>query len=1111
MNVVFSVDLHRLESWLVDRVGANRDTRSIHPTLLVVPTARLAQHLKRRILEVHPAVLGLHVHTHYSFCQRVLEHALEPPPRRLPVSGERHLLERALSRMNANPPTSSGARRALLGTCRELREADLSADELTSSLPPSPQTRVLTEVYRLYEDELRGAIARGWSDYTGLVSAARPHVPTFLSRKNIQQAYHYGAYELVGVNVSLLETLDANSDLMFVLPSEIEPPAFRYARDFLDVARRRINTKITRVDHGNGSSANPWISRLAGLYHDESVSPKLLASQSSEQQLDWLAQQGPTLELRNTQGLEAELYAAALRALRLHTHDGVPWHEIAIIARTLQPYAPLLESTFNKVNIPWTTTQTHPLRQSSTVRSLLLLMRVYAFDFERGPLIELLRRNALQLQQDAPHPRDVDRWDDWSRRSRIARRLSAWRELPELLSALDANNEFRPNATDDHARDANRPSCERLMALLDELSGDVRVWQKASSLTDHIAFLKQLCDERLGERSSSLSDPAPTDPGIDSLLKCVETIDDVEQSSADASGRTYSTVEFLRLVEEIASEESLKLSGQEEAGVQVLDLMQARGLTHRVVQWIGFHDGVFPRKARSDPFLEDAQRSRLRKLTKKPIATKSSSGDEERLLLATTLAGASERICLSYARADDNGRQLARSSGMREIARAFTGRADVRLLLEDRTSNPYRPERVAAHVGERALLFSRSSRFGLLPPTDALAAVAIESDGSNSETQKTLNALGRVAMDSRTLARHATALDWVRRVEGFEPGRVGAEVDCLTEVGIHVDRAISVSAVEQLIRCPQSYFLRYVLGVRELIDAPEEHRIEIHALGTAVHDALKSVYGALKKKKKLKPPVEAAVAEALTLLGKEWDNVLRRSAGPSFERLRGLYRLLSARWLESLEQFVASDVRTLIENGVQNIELERNYRARIPLAANLAVEAYGRLDRVTLGNDGVFVTDYKTSGNLADKVASKNIVTGWNVQLPLYREILAQECRTTPQEIAAQLVGIGPEFDDPQGILAQLKWQPDVREGLLETIAVALRLVRDGRFPLQKSDGCRYCRYRRTCRKNHEPTLDRLNNESELRDFLALCEKSKKAPTLSKLREQDADNGAVTT
>jgi ATP-dependent helicase/nuclease subunit A len=270
-------------------------------------------------------------------------------------------------------------------------------------------------------------------------------------------------------------------------------------------------------------------------------------------------------------------------------------------------------------------------------------------------------------------------------------------------------------------------------------------------------------------------------------------------------------------------------------------------------------------------------------------------------------------------------------------------------------------------------------------------------------------------------------------------------------------------------------------------------------LGSAAHEALAAVYRKLVEEGLIAgdrtPSAAPAMARASEILGRVWPEELEAAAGPSYRRLRGLFDLLGERWLASLAAFVEEDLQEIESEGGAAIEIEQAVAARLDLADGLRLLVEGRLDRILSRRDAVRVDDYKSGKSFKKRAQPVSALRGIHLQLSLYREAVAAR-RTPVPAVRARLLGVGPDCEERE---AELELSSAEREGVLETVAAAVRLARGGVFPLFPSDGeanyCSWCGYRRTCRKDHEPTLSRIEGDPDLRDLRDVRSKTKKAPS----------------
>jgi RecB family exonuclease len=1123
------VDIVGLQDLLLERIARRPRGGLLDGVLVIVPTRRLATHLKRRMASRLRAALGVHIVTHRGLAIRALESALEVPPRALPETALASLLEACLESESGERDESDegdarylrehqGARSALLATFKDLREAGIDPDDISRvRLEPGDCPPFVRPLYARFVEALERLERDRWTDSAGLVRAAIPHVPDFLKLKGIRAAFHHGAYELIGVHLELLEAVASAVETEYLLPAEAEGPAFSYARRFADILRGR-GARIAPAASVSERTREPWVARLRRL-HDPEASFGVFEGP-------------PSLEIQHAQGAQDELRAAALRALALHAREGIPLEEIVIVARSLEPYAPYLEATFEALGVPYATSARCPLAREGSVAAFLALLRVLARDFERSAFLSLLRSPRLVLPglEMGALASEVDPWDRWSRSARIAEGLAAWRTLPRLIEEMRERDSADADLKDDDGvrSEARRRSAGKLSGIIEALASERDRWREAKTAEEHLAILRDLAARYIsselpeGRAGASWASPA----GIPALMGAVRAALEAQAVGLEVGGRkevlggkevggkkragrsapprSISIDEVEALARSAAEAEELPLSEDDPAGLEVLDVMQARGLEHAAVIWLGFHDESFPRLARPDPHLSDAARMAFSSATGRPLAPKAAGAqDEERLLLAMGLASAREKFILSFQRSDDGGRKRARSSALREVARVFTGKADSRACLEDRTDNPWRPERISSHPGETEVQTARSPRLGLLLPSDALVAGAVAARDGTKAARLLLRGL---SLDDE---HRVAAVSCVEQIESFDPAR--ADFDGATGMGIDPARTLSPTALERLGRCPLSFFLRDVLGLRELDEEAVPHRIESRVLGNAVHDTLADLCRKVRDEKLLSEEMaeEKAKARALEILREIWKKQLQAAAGPAYSRLRALFEVLGGRWLRSLEEFVARDLAEMRGLQPDGLLVEEKFAAKIKLPPGLTISAGGRLDRVIEAGGELWIDDYKTGAGLGKLKSRTHILRGLHLQLPLYREIVAAQRKLSPSRVKARLLGVGPASEEtPQ----ELDLDGEAREGFLETLRVAVRLAREGRFPLRRDSDdvsyCRWCAYSRTCRKTHEPTLSRLDADPRLADFRDLRRKAdKKMYTLGQVRKKAAAGG----
>ena len=161
---------------------------------------------------------------------------------------------------------------------------------------------------------------------------------------------------------------------------------------------------------------------------DDGVEPEAIGSGKSSAEFAALYEESASpqpapperFRFRHAQGAAAEVGIALAEALR-EIGEGCPPTEIAITARSLEPYAAAIEEAFEDAGLPWTSSLRSPLRRHPVVRDFMLLLRVAALDFPRRITVELLR--STRIRWDFLHPRrpapSGHGAEVWSRKARL--------------------------------------------------------------------------------------------------------------------------------------------------------------------------------------------------------------------------------------------------------------------------------------------------------------------------------------------------------------------------------------------------------------------------------------------------------------------------------------------------------------------------------------------------------------------------------------------------------------------------------------------------------------------------------------------------------------------
>ena len=365
MKIVANASPSVLEAELLDRVAAAKTGNPLAPVLIIVPTSRLADHVRHRLVERFGSILGVSVQHHRALAELVLDTAGAGPRQVLGEALIATLFTRVVHRTPAGRLRDfvrehPGAASAMLDALTDLREAGIEPAAACGTLSgPEAETATL---YARWSDALNELTAQGEAmDDAGLVCAAIPHAEAFASR--FSTIVHHGAYDLIGVRVQLLRALDRGREIAFLLPADPVDASGAFGV-------RRARAIATSRDEIGRVAREPKAARVTFLH---------------------------------AQGVRAELQSAAYAAIAA-VERGTPPREVAIVVRNFRPYVAAMDALLDAGGPSWHTSYTRPLRRDPRVGRAL---RAIAEGADTGPLrwtehADTLEALARETEADAP-------------------------------------------------------------------------------------------------------------------------------------------------------------------------------------------------------------------------------------------------------------------------------------------------------------------------------------------------------------------------------------------------------------------------------------------------------------------------------------------------------------------------------------------------------------------------------------------------------------------------------------------------------------------------------------------------------------------------------------
>ena len=1065
-----------LEDALVAEVAKHKGADLLSPLLILAPSDWLRRRLKILLsLERRLSLLNVELLTFYQLSLRLeAERNGAPAELRGDLFLEEALRQIIRTRQPGTQPFAgieerAGGCAALWQTLRDLRDGLVDPAVALEALGEGhfsrragERTSELLFLLRIFQNFCH---EKKIADQSDLDRSATERVPSSRWLTQFTQIFYYGFYDLTQIQLDFFHAVSRHYPTTLFFPLLAAKPgheAWRFAERFYE-----------RYVQGHTTEPEREAARRVSLPAGARLFDDAKAREYSAFPKDWRCQ------ILSTFGIHEEVAAAAKAILKLVEEGRMQFHEIGVVARSLDSHGRIIKDLFHEHRIPLAGAFDEPLVEFPLTKAVILLLNLPAKDFLRSQVIDLLSSPYFQLKHiagDRSPPRP-DLWDLATRELAICKGVAEWRRLRRFAQRDLALPQI---SDDDEPRNIRIPAAAlaSLADIVETLVADLSQLASRASWQDYAVAWKALLRKYLGVMPAADAPPgAPVGPD-DEILSVLGQLAGLEAMENEVTLGDFSHT-FQHWLERTKITEDRRNRN----GVMVLSATAARGLEFRALFILGMNEGVFPRTIREDAFLRDNDREVLERDLGYKVSQKLTAFDEEKLLFTLLVGAARERLYCSFQRSDDSGRVLAPSWYLDELKRALSAGA-----------HESEPVNIPRSIVEKAAA-PPFDRHEFLLPTELAVRLTLAADDPTTliEASQPLSALYK--QGRKIVAELDRSSERLHAYDGVV-GKLDSYWKHLSE------RGVAPTALETYARCPFQFFARHVLGLQQL-DRPEEilgpSPAEYGELG---HEILKSFYRAL---------IESGyfTNKALTT---NVDAILEAAAARAFADYEAnnpvgyplVWESIKEGLLQLLRQVLSQDLGELAASGFAPVSLETDVSTQLPVdwpepLKGLAIR--GRMDRIDCDDNRLRVIDYKFKLGASPLPQDKNLrraaLRGERLQPPFYyllAERWAEEriAESAHPVIEADFYYIAPRW--PGGPLISTPYgneglADEVGAGTKQTIAYLADGVRQGRFFINRGDYCGRCDVAPICRKNHPPSLWRAENDPMTKPHRALREK----------------------
>lgn len=678
-----------------------------------------------------------------------------------------------------------------------------------------------------------------------------------------------------------------------------------------------------------------------------------------------------------------EVHQTALYIRKLIREEGLTYRDIAVVIGDLEGYASYVETEFGQLEIPCFLDRTRGIVLNPMIEYIKSALQLYIRDFSYDTVFHFLRSGMVDISRE-----EIDELENYV----IRTGARGYRTYSRLFT----------RKTEEMQQGSGQEDTERAEEALERLN---RIRQQ---FADTVEILHMAPRAKAGEYVDHLYDFLEQNQVQQKLLNYQQQF---EQEGDLAKAREYAQIyrlvmDLLDQIYELLGEEEISLQefadileagfGEITVGtipqnvdrIVVGDMERTRLKQVKVLFFLGVNDGNIPKNASKGGIISDMDREFLIESGTEMAPSPRQQMYIQRLYLYLNMTKPSERLYLSYAKVNSDGKGIRPSYLIDTVRKLFPQ------LAVEYPQNRSRIEQIEGRQEGARYLAEELREYA---------------DGTLREEERQDFYLMYRAYEADPEGRDRLTAAAFRRYKESGLSRIVARA----LYGRQLEN--SVSRLETYAACACRHFLQYGLSLQER----EEFGFEVSDMGNVYHAVLENFAGKLAESGRTwwdfdENFATQAIKEAVEGYAATYGETVLYSSARNEYAITRMSRILT-RTVLTLQQH-------LKQGSFQPDDYELSFRfaedldsIHVDLSEEEKMHLQGRIDRIDVSEDAehvyVKVIDYKSGNKKFDLAA---LYYGLQLQLVVYMNAAMElESRKHPDKEIVPAALLYYHIDDP--------------------------------------------------------------------------------------------------
>lgn len=678
-----------------------------------------------------------------------------------------------------------------------------------------------------------------------------------------------------------------------------------------------------------------------------------------------------------------EVHQTALYIRKLIREEGLTYRDIAVVIGDLEGYASYVETEFGQLEIPCFLDRTRGIVLNPMIEYIKSALQLYIRDFSYDTVFHFLRSGMADISRE-----EIDELENYV----IRTGARGYRTYSRLFTRR--TEEMQQGSGQEDTERAEE-TLERLNRIRQQFADTVEIlhmapWAKAGEYVDHLYdFLEQnQVQQKLlnyQQQFEQEGDLAKAREYAQIYRLVMDLLDQIYELLGEEE---ISLQEFADILEAGFGEITVGTIPQNVDRIVVGDMERTRLKQVKVLFFLGVNDGNIPKNASKGGIISDMDREFLIESGTEMAPSPRQQMYIQRLYLYLNMTKPSERLYLSYAKVNSDGKGIRPSYLIDTVRKLFPQ------LAVEYPQNRSRLEQIEGRQEGARYLAEELREYA---------------DGTLREEERQDFYLMYRAYEADPEGRDRLTAAAFRRYKESGLSRIVARA----LYGRQLEN--SVSRLETYAACACRHFLQYGLSLQER----EEFGFEVSDMGNVYHAVLENFAGKLAESGRTwwdfdENFATQAIKEAVEGYAATYGETVLYSSARNEYAITRMSRILT-RTVLTLQQH-------LKQGSFQPDDYELSFRfaedldsIHVDLSEEEKMHLQGRIDRIDVSEDAehvyVKVIDYKSGNKKFDLAA---LYYGLQLQLVVYMNAAMElESRKHPDKEIVPAALLYYHIDDP--------------------------------------------------------------------------------------------------